>query len=295
MTIVLTVLLAVLKFVGWLLLFLLALLVVLLILPVELRFAYQAGKPSLTAWYGPLHFTLWPRAAAKDTAAQHPAAPQPAPAAQPSAEPALSKTQPAPAAAPAAQSPQASVAAKAAPTPAPATEFTGEHPKSSALPFHISERIETALNLLAHDPAAFVRCMFGHLRWVGRFLARHIKVQHLTVFWTVTGEDAAQTAELYGAAMAAANNLLAFLQQVVCPAMRPFAAGVGFHRPTQGRASHFRQTAHPHVSASLAADPAFVPSGQRPAATACTYQLNQIAFCFYKRRSFPWQSIRSKV
>ena len=207
MTIVLTVLLAVLKFVGWLLLFLLALLVVLLILPVELRFAYQVGKPSLTAWYGPLHFTLWPRAAAKDTAAQHPAAPQPAPAAQPSAEPALSKTQPAPAAAP---------AGAAAPTPAPATEFTGEHPKSSALPFHISERIETALNLLAHDPAAFVRCMFGHLRWVGRFLARHIKVQHLTVFWTVTGEDAAQTAGLYGAAMAAANNLLAFLQQVVC-------------------------------------------------------------------------------
>ena len=201
MTIVLTALLAVLKFVGWLLLFLLALLVVLLILPVELRFAYQAGKPSLTAWYGPLHFTLWPRAAAKDTAAQHPAAPQPAPAG---------------AAAPAAQSPQASVAAKAAPTPAPATEFTGEHPKSSALPFHISERIETALNLLAHDPAAFVRCMFEHLRWIGRFLARHIKVQHLTVFWTVTGEDAAQTAELYGAAMAAANNLLAFLQQVVC-------------------------------------------------------------------------------
>ena len=201
MTIVLTVLLAVLKFVGWLLLFLLALLVVLLILPVELRFAYQAGKPSLTAWYGPLHFTLWPRAAAKDTAAQHPAAPQPAPAAQPSAEPALSKTQPAPAAAPAG---------------AAATEFTGEHPKSSALPFHISERIETALNLLAHDPAAFVRCMFEHLRWIGRFLARHIKVQHLTVFWTVTGEDAVQTAELYGAAMAAANNLLAFLQQAVC-------------------------------------------------------------------------------
>lgn len=61
MTLVLTALLAVLKFVGWLLLFLLALLVVLLILPVELRFAYQAGKPSLTAWYGPLHFTLWPR------------------------------------------------------------------------------------------------------------------------------------------------------------------------------------------------------------------------------------------
>ena len=56
MTIVLTVLLAVLKFVGWLLLFLLALLVVLLILPVELRFAYQAGKPSLTRLVRPAAF-----------------------------------------------------------------------------------------------------------------------------------------------------------------------------------------------------------------------------------------------
>lgn len=218
MTIVLTVLLTVLKFVGWLLLFLLALLVVLLILPVELRFAYQSGKPSLTAWYGPLHFTLWPRPATKDTAPQRPVAPQAAPIAQPSAEQALPKAQPVTAAAPAstaapvAQSSQASAAA----APAPAAESTSEQPKSGGLPFHISERIETALNLLAHDPAAFARCMFGHLRWVGRFLARHIKVQHLTVFWTVTGEDAAQTAELYGAAMAAANNLLAFLQQIIC-------------------------------------------------------------------------------
>ncbi len=222
MTIVLTVLLTVLKFVGWLLLFLLALLVVLLILPVEMRFAYQAGKPSLTAWYGPLHFTLWPRAAAKDTSAQHSAAPQPAPTAQPNAEPAPPKPQPAIAAAPAstavpvAQSPQPAAAAEPAPTPAPAAESTGEQPKSGGLPFHISERIETALNLLTHDPTAFARCMFGHLRWAGRFLARHIKVQHLTVFWSVTGEDAAQTAELYGAAMAAANNLLAFLQQIIC-------------------------------------------------------------------------------
>ena len=221
MTIVLTVLLAVLKFVGWLLLFLLALLVVLLILPVELRFAYQSGKPLLTAWYGPLHFTLWPRPAAKDTAAQQPAASQPAPVAQHTAEPApppkaqsTSTAAPASTAAPVQPSPQPAAAANSAPVPA--AEPAKEQPKSGGLPFHISERIETALNLLTHDPAAFARCMFGHLRWVGRFLARHIKVQHLTVFWTVTGEDAAQTAELYGAAMTAANNLLAFLQQIIC-------------------------------------------------------------------------------
>ena len=222
MTIVLTVLLAVLKFVGWLLLFLLALLVVLLILPVELRFAYQAGKPSLTAWYGPLHFTLWPRAAAKDTAAQHPATPQPAPAAQPSAEPALSKTQPAPAAAPQALPPLLRNPRKLPLRQRPLLRQPPllnlpESIQNPALCRSIFRSVSRPpLNLLTHDPAAFVRCMFGHLRWIGRFLARHIKVQHLTVFWTVTGEDAAQTAELYGAAMAAANNLLAFLQQVVC-------------------------------------------------------------------------------
>ncbi|MCI6143111.1 MAG: hypothetical protein MR682_10900, partial [Subdoligranulum variabile] len=110
---------------------------------------------------------------------------------------------------------QTSTLAGSPPGPAPAVEPAKEQGNSGGLPFHISERIEAAIDLLAHDPAAFARCMFGHLRWVGRFLARHIKVQHLTVFWTVTGEDAAQTAALYGTAMTAANNLLAFLQQVI--------------------------------------------------------------------------------
>ena len=202
MTIVLTVLLAVLKFVGWLLLFLLALLVVLLILPVELRFAYSPGAPILTAWYGPPQST-----------AQQPTSGSATPA-----QPAL------PTAAAAAESPtkqtstlpvQTSTPAGSPPGPAPAVEPAKEQGNSGGLPFHISERIEAAIDLLAHDPAAFARCMFGHLRWVGRFLARHIKVQHLTVFWTVTGEDAAQTAALYGTAMSAANNLLTFLQQVI--------------------------------------------------------------------------------
>ena len=219
MTLVLAVLLAVLKFVGWLLLFLLALLVVLLILPVELRFAYLPGGASLTAWYGPLHFRLWPRPSAGSSAAQSTQAAAP----QPAAEPAKQAQQPT--AATATAEPPAKTAASA-PPPAQANATADSAPKaaepaeppkkSGGLPFHISERIETAVNLLTHDPAAFARCMFGHLRWVGRFLARHIKVQHLTVIWTVTGEDAAQTAELYGTAITAANNLLAFLQQIIC-------------------------------------------------------------------------------
>ena len=221
MTIALTVLLAVLKFVGWLLLFLLALLVVLLILPVELRFAYSPGAPMLTAWYGPLHFRLWPRPSAGSASAAQPpqnTAQQPTSGSAAPAQPAL------PTAATAAESPakqtsalpvQTNTPAGTPPGSAPAAEPAKEQENFGGLPFHISERIEAAIDLLTHDPAAFVRCMFGHLRWVGRFLARHIKVQHLTVFWTVTGEDAAQTAALYGTAMTAANNLLAFLQQVI--------------------------------------------------------------------------------
>lgn len=216
MTIALTVLLAVLKFVGWLLLFLLALLVVLLILPVELRFAYSPGAPILTAWYGPLHFRLWPRPSAgsasaaqsPQSTAQHAAPAQPAlPMAAAAAESPTKQTSTLPV--------QTSTPTGSPPGPAPAVEPAKEQGNSGGLPFHISERIEAAIDLLAHDPAAFARCMFGHLRWVGRFLARHIKVQHLTVFWTVTGEDAAQTAALYGTAMTAANNLLTFLQQVI--------------------------------------------------------------------------------
>ena len=221
MTIALTVLLAVLKFVGWLFLFLLALLVVLLILPVELRFTYSPGVPILTAWYGPLHFRLWPRSPAGSASAAQP----PQSTTQQSTSGSAAPAQPAlPTAAATAESPanqasaqpvQTSTPAGSPPGPAPAAEPAKEQGNSGGLPFHISERIEAAIDLLTHDPAAFVRCMFGHLRWVGRFLARHIKVQHLTVFWTVTGEDAAQTAALYGTAMTAANNLLVFLQQVI--------------------------------------------------------------------------------
>lgn len=237
MTIVLTVLLAVLRFVGWLLFFLLALLIVLLLLPVELRFAYQLGHPSLTVWYGPLHFRLWPHSSGESSSSQsldtqpQPSTPQPA-AGQPQIPPSseMPEKQSATSASEATSDTVASEQSSATSNPTGATASTAPTPASSAetaesagkqetaggLPFHISERIDAAKNLLTHDPTAFAHCMFGHLRWVGRFLAHHVKVQHLSIFWTVTGADAAQTAALYGAEMTAANNLLAFLQQVIC-------------------------------------------------------------------------------
>ena len=228
MTIFLSILLGVLKFVGWALLLLLVLLVILLIIPVELRFAYEPRYSKVTAWYGPLHFTLWPRheetGTPTPTAATPPRQPQPAASAA-KAEPApaqatqqadpLRKKEPASEPAASLSAPKAS-SANASTVPAPEMPPQGESSSSGGLPFGISARIEAAMDLLARDPVAFACCMFGHLCWVGRFLARHIKIRRLTVFWTVTGEDATKTAELYGAAMAAANDLLALLQQTLC-------------------------------------------------------------------------------
>ena len=46
--------------------------------------------------------------------------------------------------------------------------------------------------------------------WPGRAnWLRHVRVRHLEIFWTVTGEDAADTAIRYGAYMAACNTALA--------------------------------------------------------------------------------------
>lgn len=237
MTIVFTVLLAVLKFIGWALLFLLALLTVLLILPIELRFAYTPKSASLTAWYGPLHFRLRPRPAASSASAvqtppttvEAPSTPAAHPVERKSAVPSQAESSPT-VSAPIEFS---SVEPPSDNTGGDETAASQEEKSSGGLPFGISERIQAAMDLLARDPAAFARCMFGHLGWLGRGLARHIKVCHIVVFWTITGEGAAQTAELYGAAMAAANNLLAFLQQIIrlqCDHLRLEPDFTGEHR-----------------------------------------------------------------
>lgn len=49
------------------------------------------------------------------------------------------------------------------------------------------------------------RVMWPHRNW----LLRRTRVQHLRVYWTVTGEDAADTAVTYGRRIAALNTLLA--------------------------------------------------------------------------------------
>ena len=87
--------------------------------------------------------------------------------------------------------------------------------KKSGLPFGISARIDAAMQLLSNDPIAFARCMLGHTGWLGRRLLRSVRVSGLDIFRTVTADEASTTAELFGAEMALANNLLALVQQYI--------------------------------------------------------------------------------
>lgn len=215
------VLLFVLRLIGWILLTLLVILLAALVLPLGIRVSYHPGSLQIRAYYGPLQFTLWPRGSA-------PAAPQPAAAPAPPAGASAAtegKTPPAatagkPSAPPATKAAAPHTLPESAATPQPGSADTAppepeSTPPKDSLPFGISEHISAARQLLSDDPMAFASCMLGHTGWLGRLCLRTLRVTHLDIFWTVHADEAAATAALYGAEMALANNLLAFVQQHV--------------------------------------------------------------------------------
>ena len=222
----------ILRLIGWVLLAILLLLVVALLLPLGIQAAYRPGEAFAKAFYGPLKFTLWPRGGTQGAQSKAKSKPTQKSPEKPdtSLPPTVIKTVegekasvtvkvepdksalPAPAPRPAATAAQA----EAKTTPASAPEETPPAQDSKGgLPFGISDHIDAAMQLLSDDPMAFAKCMLGHTGWLGRRLLRTVRVQHLDVFWTVTAGEASTTAELYGAEMAALNNLLAFLQQYI--------------------------------------------------------------------------------
>ena len=222
----------ILRLIGWVLLAILLLLVVALLLPLGIQAAYRPGEAFAKAFYGPLKFTLWPRGGTQGAQSKAKSKPTQKSPEKPdtSPPPTVIKTVegekasvtvkvepdksalPAPAPRPAATAAQA----EAKTTPASAPEETPPAQDSNGgLPFGISDHIDAAMQLLSDDPMAFAKCMLGHTGWLGRRLLRTVRVQHLDVFWTVTAGEASTTAELYGAEMAALNNLLAFLQQYI--------------------------------------------------------------------------------
>ena len=222
----------ILRLIGWVLLAILLLLVVALLLPLGIQAAYRPGEAFAKAFYGPLKFTLWPRGGTQGAQSKAKSKPTQKSPEKPdtSPPPTVIKTVegekasvtvkvepdksalPAPAPRPAATAAQA----EAKTTPASAPEETPPAQDSKGgLPFGISDHIDAAMQLLSDDLMAFAKCMLGHTGWLGRRLLRTVRVQHLDVFWTVTADEASTTAELYGAEMAALNNLLPFLQQYI--------------------------------------------------------------------------------
>lgn len=222
----------ILRLIGWVLLTILLLLVVALLLPLGIQAAYRPGEAFAKAFYGPLQFTLWPRGGTQGAQSKAKSKPTQKSPEKPDTPPPPTVTKtvegekacvtvkvepdksalPAPAPRPAATAAQA----EAKTTPASAPEETPSAQDSKGgLPFGISDHIDAAMQLLSDDPMAFAKCILGHTGWLGRRLLRTVRVQHLDVFWTVTADEASTTAELYGAEMAALNNLLAFLQQYI--------------------------------------------------------------------------------
>lgn len=222
----------ILRLIGWVLLTILLLLVVALLLPLGIQAAYRPEEVFAKAFYGPLKFTLWPRGGTQGAQSKAKSKPTQKSPEKPDTPPppTVIKTVegekasvtvkvepdksalPAPAPRPAATAAQA----EAKTTPASAPEETPPAQDSKGgLPFGISDHIDAAMQLLSDDPMAFAKCMLGHTSWLGRRLLRTVRVQHLDVFWTITADEASTTAELYGAEMAALNNLLAFLQQYI--------------------------------------------------------------------------------
>lgn len=219
------VLLFILRLIGWILLALLVILLAALILPLGIRVSYHPGSLQVRAYYGPLQFALWPRGGAGNAPAAPQSAAAPAPPAGTSAA-TEGKTPPAATAGKPSAPPAAKAAAPhttlpesaAAPQPGSADTAPSEPestPPKGSLPFGISEHISAARQLLSDDPMAFASCMLDHTGWLGRLCLRTLRVTHLDIFWTVHAEEAAATAALYGAEMALANNLLAFVQQHV--------------------------------------------------------------------------------
>lgn len=222
------ILFAVLKVIAVLLLILAALLVTAMMLPLGFAVEYRPGRLRVSAVYGPLRRTIWSRRARHKAPAADNKPPAPpssatkeeASKAQSAAEvegqqkaegrPSHPGEEHPPAQTDAAVPPQA--VPKPAPMPQPPLPSEDEEETSSGA---ILGRLERILELLTEDPRALANCVLGHMRWLHRHSFFKIQIRHLRVFWTVTCEDAARTAVVYGAEMAALNTLLALVQQTV--------------------------------------------------------------------------------
>lgn len=211
--------LGVLAVAGWAVLILLVLALLLLaaflVLPVGVTVGWSARDGfGLLAWAGPLRRQVYPRPRpkrGKKKSGQGAGADRPK---ERQEKPVPAVDTAAPQAAPPGPGPSV-----AAPGPVPSGRSTDPSGKPTA-PTGAVELPDTA-ELEEGDPSAMA--LLGALRLFWQALAprrdrilRGMRLDRLTVFWTVTGRDAADTAVAYGRRIALCNTLLALVRDRVC-------------------------------------------------------------------------------
>lgn len=77
------------------------------------------------------------------------------------------------------------------------------------------DEVDRLYDNLMDNPMKYVRMLTHWAKGPGKLLLDHLKVKKVRIVWTVTGEDAAQTAIAYGALAAACNTAWAAVEDLV--------------------------------------------------------------------------------
>ena len=213
MSAVLAVVLTVLKILGIVLAVILVLVAVVLVLPVGLSLRYEGKTLELRLRAGPVRILLYPRASQSAAQARQGAAPEAAPAGPGRDSPKPAAPRCARAGESAAQAagpavPKASVAAPAGQPEKKAGEKSPNKNKASARPEKPGV-VERVLGAFRSNPVEFLSHLFSLVMATGGWLLHGVRITRLRVLWTVTREDASDTAITYGRAVAALNTALA--------------------------------------------------------------------------------------
>lgn len=77
------------------------------------------------------------------------------------------------------------------------------------------DEVDRLYDNLMNNPMKYVRMLRHWAKGPGKLLLDHLKVRKVRIVWTVTGEDAAETAISYGALAAACNTAWAAVEDLV--------------------------------------------------------------------------------
>ena len=196
----------------------LVLVAVVLVLPVGLSLRYEGKTLELRLRAGPVRILLYPRPSRSAAQARRGAAPEAAPAGpgRDSPKPAAPRCARAGESAAQAAGPAVPKASVAAPAGQPEKKAGEKRPnpkspdkkKAPARPEKPGV-VERVLGAFRSNPVEFLSHLFSLVMAAGGWLLHGVRITRLRVLWTVTREDASDTAITYGRAVAALNTALA--------------------------------------------------------------------------------------